>query len=467
MQKHLTAVKLHDPFATKNSFEVVSYLKECPPVGFAFSVDVTDLFYSIPHQDMFFAVRECIEDGDVISFQNSCGMTLDNFMTLLEFYLQSTFVSFRDNLYVQRRGVCIGSCVAPVLCDMFLARIDQSLEHDLEGKVLKVFRYVDDFLIILKASLLTLPVSKYIVTANEILEVFQRVGKGLSFTNEMPSDNCLQFLDLNLTFLPDHVCWIYKPRVRKGLLPYESAHSKTVKRAVAMACLQGALVNSCHHRVRESFVAQVSRLLTAGFPLMVLIAVAESLLKKIKCNRTCEADALKRKTPVVLPYVHKVAHNLKNVANRHGVPVVFSAPRKLAGLCPKILKGSDKAAACQTKHATPFVRCATGVVYSIPLTCGKVYIGQTGRCINDRLREHQLSIKNKTGSHLPHHCLACEDKPCRPLINETTVLGKGRDRIARELMEAFFIRRNDKNCVSVPSVALYGNEFEFLKRMVH
>lgn len=112
----------------------------------------------------------------------------------------------------------------------------------------------------------------------------------------MPSDNCLQFLDLNLTFLPDHVCWIYKPRVRKGLLPYESAHSKTVKRAVAMACLQGALVNSCHHRVRESFVAQVSRLLTAGFPLMVLIAVAESLLKKIKCNRTCEADAPKRKT---------------------------------------------------------------------------------------------------------------------------------------------------------------------------
>lgn len=34
-------------------------------------------------------------------------------------------------------------------------------------------------------------------------------------------------------------------------------------------------------------------------------------------------------------------------------------------------------------------------LYTLRYTlCGKVYIGQTGRCINDRLREHALSIKN-------------------------------------------------------------------------
>ncbi|KAG0426957.1 hypothetical protein HPB47_025983 [Ixodes persulcatus] len=38
--------------------------------------------------------------------------------------------------------------------------------------------------------------------------------------------------------------------------------------------------------------------------------------------------------------------------------------------------------ACDVNHRTHYVTCATGVVYQIPLSCGRVYIGQTGRCIN-------------------------------------------------------------------------------------
>lgn len=161
--------------------------------------------------------------------------------------------------------------MAPVLCEIFLASIDRNLERDLdEGKVLKVFRYVDDFLIFVKAS----PVLNNLDATNEILAEFRRLGKGLAFTHEVPHSDCLQFLDINLTLLPDPVCWLYRPRVWKGLMPYGSAHSKTVKRAIACSCLQGALTKSCHHRVQESFVAQVSRLQTAGFPMVVLTAVA-------------------------------------------------------------------------------------------------------------------------------------------------------------------------------------------------
>lgn len=40
-----------------------------------------------------------------------------------------------------------------------------------------------------------------------------------------------------------------------------------------------------------------------------------------------------------------------------------------------------------------------GVVYEILLTHGKVYIGQTYRRINDRLRENAIEIKSGTLSH--------------------------------------------------------------------
>lgn len=118
LQKHLSALHVDDPFATKNSSELVGLLNSNVHVGYAFSIDVEDLFYSVPHGELFVAVRNCIETNGVIGFQNTAGVSVDSFMSLLEFYLKSTFISFNDDFYIQRKGICIGSCVALVLCDI-------------------------------------------------------------------------------------------------------------------------------------------------------------------------------------------------------------------------------------------------------------------------------------------------------------------------------------------------------------
>ncbi|KAG0433699.1 hypothetical protein HPB47_019669 [Ixodes persulcatus] len=49
--------------------------------------------------------------------------------------------------------------------------------------------------------------------------------------------------------------------------------------------------------------------------------------------------------------------------------------------------------ACDVNHRTHYVTCATGVVYQIPLSCGRVYIGQTGSavgCTNNPVRNPEL-----------------------------------------------------------------------------
>ena len=33
-----------------------------------------------------------------------------------------------------------------------------------------------------------------------------------------------------------------------------------------------------------------------------------------------------------------------------------------------------------------------GVVFKIPCECGKVYIGETGRCVHERIKEHNRDI---------------------------------------------------------------------------
>lgn len=43
---------------------------------------------------------------------------------------------------------------------------------------------------------------------------------------------------------------------------------------------------------------------------------------------------------------------------------------------------------CTENHPKTFVTCIEGVVYSLPLSCGRENVGRTGRCLNDRCREH-------------------------------------------------------------------------------
>lgn len=192
--------------------------------------------------------------------------------------------------------------------------------------------------------------------------------------------------------------------------------------------------------------------------------MVESLLQKLKSTAASgktHSKERERVKPEVVPYVHRVSHNLKKVATRYGIPVVFSAPNKLAQLCPRITREGPRG--CQKQHAKHFRDCVEGVVYEIPLDCGKSYVGQTGRCINDRLREHANSIGKSENAHLPAHCKACR---CRPCFERVLILGRSRDQTARELLEAFYIKKKGSDCVSDTSIVLYSAEMCFIQSML-
>lgn len=133
----------------------------------------------------------------------------------------------------------IGSCVAPILCNILLAKFYSMLQGSLQdSRVVRIFRYVDDFLVILNLT----ETDRLTVVVDQILNIFSTCSKNLVFAKEVPDHKIIRFLDLELTFLPDrHVCWKYAPRSKKVLLPYESAHSKLVKRSIANLCFLNAL----------------------------------------------------------------------------------------------------------------------------------------------------------------------------------------------------------------------------------
>ena len=232
-------------------------------------------------------------------------------------------------------------------------------------------------------------------------------------------------------------------------------------------CFTNALKKSCFHQAQVSFDAQVSRLRLAEYPEHLLTSVAGALLKKLKIEGGANAVIIpkeKRNKVAVVPYLHRVSHGLKKIGKRVDVTVVFSAPNKLSKLCRNVNHSNGGSLGCTKKHQNRFVECTEKVVYSIPLSCGKQYVGQTGRCLNDRLREHSYNVNRVVSGHLGIHCRDCG---CDADFKKCIVIGRSVNALTREIMEAEMIARLGEDCVSAPSVFLSAKELDFLSRRQH
>lgn len=155
-------------------------------------------------------------------------------------------VGWRDGCFLQKSGVCNGSCEAPVLSDIYLGVVDCAIESTLEStRVNKAAHYVDDFLVA--------------HTGEWYFGDFYWVWGGLRFTYEVPQENVLPCLDLSLHLGDTHVCWLHWPESKKRIWDYSSAHSNIVKRGIALTCLGSALKNTCFQTMGASFTMQIGR----------------------------------------------------------------------------------------------------------------------------------------------------------------------------------------------------------------
>lgn len=121
---------------------------------------------------------------------------------------------------------------------------------------------------------------------------------------------------------------------------------------------------------------------------------------------------------------------------------MFTARDKIGRICGSVArridgegKDSDE---CVAKHRDPCVECKEGVAYNIPLGCGKHYVGQTGRCLNVRLREQENSTKGTPNSNLALH-KAC--KGGQPACRSATAEYAHKDETCRLIVEAYKIRK--------------------------
>ncbi|XP_077527129.1 uncharacterized protein LOC144138620 isoform X2 [Haemaphysalis longicornis] len=84
-------------------------------------------------------------------------------------------------------------------------------------------------------------------------------------------------------------------------------------------------------------------------------------------------------------------------------------------------RSSLQSFACPINHRSPVMeKCFEKVVYEYPMTCGDMYVGETGRCATERLREHARSMDKD--STLARHRETCEVRNCRPMLEKARIV---------------------------------------------
>jgi len=390
------------------------------------SLDVTALFNNIPKELVLRAVEKRWDD-----IKKSTKLDLPQILHAIELILSSASFSFGGEYYEQIYGSPMGSPLSPILADIVMDDLESQCIGKLDFKVQVYYRYVDDIFLII-------PNTKI----DEVLKTFNDYHPRLKFTHELERGNALSFLNALVIREEGKLLtnWYRKPTYSGRYINYFSSHPLQFKMNTITNLVDQALLLSSE-RFHDRNIKIIKEILVNNcYPLEIINKKINERIKTIKVNRVIKnkeinANAIKEKTFLTIPFVKNVSEDIKKIVN-NCVDVVYTIPKKLDLF---IKKGKDSLKPQQS----------TEIVYKINCkNCDQVYIGQTKRHLETRLKEHRNNIKNPSGNYsvVTEHRLSLNhdfdwDKP--------EILHKEKNRKKREIAEMLFIKKFKKSNNSI------------------
>ena len=148
LERILNQLLTHIPAHLRNTEEYLSRLERKFPEGrlpenaIVFSMDVTNLYGSIPLDESVAAVQELIsEHAHEIDL---CGLTTDDISRLLSHCLNNNTFRFDQDHYRQQLGIAMGNKVAPPVAIIFMNKLEKAALSEARLKPEFYGRYIDD-----------------------------------------------------------------------------------------------------------------------------------------------------------------------------------------------------------------------------------------------------------------------------------------------------------------------------------
>jgi hypothetical protein len=291
--------------------------------------------------------------------------------------LDDNYFKFRDKIYKQTEGTCMGSCLSPLIADIFMKTLETKLQSSsLFPKVW--LRYVDDIFVIIEKSKIT-------DTLNWLND---QHGK-IRFTMEEESDGLLPFLDVLVNRQSGTLTFdVYrKPTSTSRYITSDSFHHQSQKNAAFHAMAHRLcnfnLSDENYEREKKKII-EIGRL--NGYQSRQIDKIIRKH-EKLKVRRditTLNETRPKEVKRISVPYYPIITNKLNNVLQRNNIKLVTSSNDFKTK--NNFISTKDQRTSLQ-KSGIYEVKCGTS-------NCEYKYIGQSRRSIKTRFGEHRAHTEN-------------------------------------------------------------------------
>ena len=147
------------------------------------SFDVSSLFTNVPIEDTLDFMKNYLQSHTVDMPFNS-----DVLLKLIELCTNNAYFSCNGNFFQQKRGLPMGSCISPVLSNIYMEFFERYLLPSIVNFELVWLRYVDDVFAVLLDN----------IDLDNFLASLNRLSPSIKFTIEKETNNSIPFLDVEV-----------------------------------------------------------------------------------------------------------------------------------------------------------------------------------------------------------------------------------------------------------------------------
>ena len=338
------------------------------------SFDVKSLFTSIPIALATDSIGAAINADE--QWQERTSLTKDDAIALVELCMTSNFFQQNNQVYRQVNGTPMGSPISVVAAELTMQEIERKIFEQAPCDIKLWRRFVDDTIVVIPKN-----------SVGQFQDFINSINSNIQFTSEIEQDGTLNFLDISITRLESGSITfkVYrKPTNTNRYLDCDSCHSKKQKEGVIRSLSDRAHRICSANQVDQELNQVREQLKLNGYTNSTINKVFNT--SKIYNQQQVEepiresVDRIANQQYCSAPYIPGASERISRIFKQNGV-IISHKP------CNTI-----ESKLCQLKDKRN-VMALSNVVYELRCKdCDVVYIGETGRQVGQRIREHENAI---------------------------------------------------------------------------
>ena len=309
--------------------------------------------------------------------------TREDINRVLKHVVNQNFCMFNNSFYKINDGLPMGMPLSGLLADIYMDHIeDQHIinnNNPYHTHIKKWIRYVDDVFCIWDGGVAEL---------NAFLDYLNNLHTQLKLTMEVEEERQLNFLDLTVTRNNTTIQYnIYrKPTHCDTIIPFDSNHHMTHRMAAFRFMFNRCLTYPLTQEQRDKEFHNIYNIAkTNGFPKKLVDRTLRKILitKDPLYTPPCNIEKVVYRAVNYCPSIIKT----KSILEQYNIKLAYRSTSTIN----QILSNYKTTKPKEERSGVYCISCQE---------CNAVYVGQTGRKLEKRVKEHQVPGRN---SKVYHH----------------------------------------------------------------